>query len=111
VVLSSFDPRLLAEAWVVAPDLPRALIFGERQALPLRKGWLWRTVGASAVHPSRFLVEAMAVREWQAQGLAVRVWTVDEIAELRWLLALGVDAAITNRPALARSVFESAGGP
>jgi glycerophosphoryl diester phosphodiesterase len=106
VVLSSFDPALLAEAWMVAPELPRALIFGEDQALPMRRGWLAPAVGASAMHASRMLVDAQTVRGWHARGYAVRVWTVDDEAELRWLRAIGVDAAITNRPALAMRIYD-----
>jgi glycerophosphoryl diester phosphodiesterase len=32
------------------------------------------------------------------QGNRVHVWTVDERADIDYVLALGVDAVITNRP-------------
>ena len=38
-----------------------------------------------------------------ASGLAVRVWTVNEADDLRWLLATGADV-ITNAPARALAV-------
>jgi glycerophosphoryl diester phosphodiesterase len=36
----------------------------------------------------------------------MRVWTVDEPAEMERLAQLGVAAIITNRPALARTVLD-----
>jgi glycerophosphoryl diester phosphodiesterase len=39
------------------------------------------------------------VRRVQARGRQVYVWTVDETADIDLVLALGVDAVITNRPA------------
>lgn len=42
-------------------------------------------------------------------GLPVKVWTVNEVPAMRRLLALGVDALITDRPDLARSVVDGHG--
>nr|DAH36960.1 MAG TPA: hypothetical protein [Caudoviricetes sp.] len=33
-----------------------------------------------------------------SHGLAVHVWTVDEIDDLNQLIALGVDGFVTNKP-------------
>lgn len=110
VVLSSFDPRLLVEAWLCAPHIERALLFYEEQRWPLRSGRVAPLVGARALHPSKRLVTAQAVRAWRSRGYAVRVWTVDDEAELRWLWALGVDAVITNAPARARRLYRELGG-
>ena len=45
----------------------------------------------------------LALVFWLGSGLAVRVWTVDAAADLRWLLAAGADV-ITNDPPLALTV-------
>ena len=38
-------------------------------------------------------------------GVAVKVWTVNAPADMRRLVSIGVDALITDRPDLARSVI------
>ena len=44
-------------------------------------------------------------------GLAVNAWTVAEVARIRWLAARGVDAVITNVPAVARSALDRSRPP
>ncbi|WP_311777375.1 glycerophosphodiester phosphodiesterase family protein [Trueperella abortisuis] len=45
-----------------------------------------------------------------ARGLAVHVWTVNDAADMRQLLELGVDGLITDEPTLARSVISQMRG-
>jgi glycerophosphoryl diester phosphodiesterase len=47
------------------------------------------------------IVSPRFIRHAHARALKVQVWTVDEEADMRRLLAWGVDALITNRPDLA----------
>ena len=44
-----------------------------------------------------------------AHGVAVHVWTIDDEAEMRRLLDLGVDGIMTDRPALLKEVLISRG--
>jgi glycerophosphoryl diester phosphodiesterase len=50
------------------------------------------------------IVSSRFVRHAHDRGLKVQVWTVDEEADMRRLLAWGVDGLITNRPDLAVQV-------
>ena len=64
-----------------------------------------RAVGAEAVNPWRGMVTRDLVREAQAEGLAVYVFTVDEEEEMRNLLDLGVDGIFTNFPDRLRALL------
>jgi glycerophosphoryl diester phosphodiesterase len=106
-LVSSFDPLLLRRFQAAAPDVATGLLFAHDQSRPLRHAWSAPLLRPTAVHPDARLVDPIAVEGWRARGYAIHVWTVDEPAELRWLAALGVDAVITNRPAVARKALES----
>ena len=53
------------------------------------------------------VVSPRFIRYAHLAGLKVQVWTVDEESDMRRLLDWGVDALISNRPALAVSVRDS----
>jgi glycerophosphoryl diester phosphodiesterase len=50
------------------------------------------------------------MRAVHAAGAQVHVWTVDEPARMRELLAVGVDGIVTNRADLALPVTAAVGG-
>lgn len=51
------------------------------------------------------VVDAKVVRHFHALGVPVHVWTVDDEAEMRELLALGVDGIVTDRPDVLAAVL------
>jgi glycerophosphoryl diester phosphodiesterase len=55
------------------------------------------------------VTNAAFVERAHGLGLAVHVWTIDEPAEIRRLLDLGVDGIMTDRPEVLRTVFEERG--
>jgi glycerophosphoryl diester phosphodiesterase len=55
------------------------------------------------------IVDRCFVRAAHRRGLPVHVWTVNEEAEMRRLLDLGVDGLITDRPGLLKAVLEERG--
>ena len=55
------------------------------------------------IGPPAAQVDAALIGQARALGLSVRPWTVNESAEMRRLLAAGVDALITDRPERARA--------
>ncbi len=115
VIVSSFYPAILQELRRVAPHLRRGALMGvrtlrprvrAREALPLPA---LRTLGAYAWHPAYQLpFLPRIIRAVQRRGYRVNVWTVDDPLALRWLIALGVDGIITNRPALLRDLIAAA---
>lgn len=57
--------------------------------------------GHVAIHPHHGFVNAELVARAHDAGLAVNTWTCDEPDRIRWLADLGVDALVTNAPAIA----------
>lgn len=47
------------------------------------------------------------VADAHANGLAVHVWTINDEAEMRWLIDIGVDGIMTDRPELLEDVLGS----
>jgi glycerophosphoryl diester phosphodiesterase len=95
VVISSFNPFALRRAKQAGPEIECALLVAHD--LP---GWMrWsltrRYSRADGIHPEASMVDAAYI-DWATKAhLPVRVWTVDE-TEIRRMMALGVDAVITD---------------
>jgi glycerophosphoryl diester phosphodiesterase len=63
-------------------------------------------------HGGRQVLTPRMLAELHARNVAVHVWTVDELADMRRLLEWGVDGIITDRPdRLARLLHERVGRP
>ena len=99
VIVSSFDPLMLARFSRVAPGVATGLLFWKGQARPLREAWAAPLLGVAAVHPESRLLSAERVAAWRARGLAIATWTIDDPEKARRAAALGVDAIISNDPA------------
>jgi glycerophosphoryl diester phosphodiesterase len=103
-LVSSFDPlQLMRFTRLSSARLPLGFLFHRNQPRPLREAWLAHMLPIVAMHPDAGLVDAVAMRRWRQRGHAVHVWTVDDEREVAALLALGVDAIITNRPGAVRA--------
>jgi len=98
VLFSSFNPFALRAVKRLAPQIPAGLLVAPDMAIYLRRAWLAPFVPHEARHPESSMVTAQTMKWYRAHGLRVNVWTVDDPAEMRRLIALGVDGVITNRP-------------
>lgn len=96
VIVSSFDWSLLVAFRIAAPGVPVGLLFDGDHPWRLRLAGALQVMGPSAVHPERGLVTPSRMRAWNARGLAVNVWTVDDPADARTLAAMGAAGVITN---------------
>ena len=63
--------------------------------------------GHVAIHPYHRGVTRRMVDQAHEVGLAVNVWTVDDPIRMRSLARIGVDALITNVPAVGVETFRS----
>ncbi|WP_288432327.1 glycerophosphodiester phosphodiesterase [uncultured Deinococcus sp.] len=105
VILSSFNPLLLRAARELAPDIERGLLIhrtyrlGLMKAVPLDAVPLaMRLVDAAALHPHHTLVDAALMAQARRGGWRVNTWTVNEVADVQRLTALGADALIGDLP-------------
>jgi glycerophosphoryl diester phosphodiesterase len=106
VAISSFYPASLAAMRATAPHLRRWLLSGEWSASVLQAAI---DLGAAGVAPNVRRIDAALVQAARASGLAVVAWTVNAPADFDRLLALGLDAIITDFPARALAARNRAG--
>lgn len=99
VLLSSFDPLLLAMAAALAPSVPRALLVHEGQGLAAdlleeaaRPPWV------CALHVERAQADPAGIARYVRRGLRVGAWTVNDPRDARHLVRLGVASIITDSP-------------
>ncbi len=92
-LLSSFQPSALQGAREGAPQLPRALLLDA-----LRPGWLDEAtaLGCVAVVTNHALIDATVLAAIHGAGLRGLVYTVNDPAEARRLVALGIDGIVTD---------------
>ena len=92
-LLSSFEPAALQAARDAAPALPRALLL---DALP--DGWFEsaQALGCSAVVTAHALMDGSVITRLHRAGMRAMVYTVNDAADAARLLALGIDAIITD---------------
>ncbi|MBN1874110.1 MAG: glycerophosphodiester phosphodiesterase [Anaerolineae bacterium] len=96
VWFSSFKPYALYRSRQLAPEIPCGLLYGTQ----LRTLLLRPFTPYEALHPAKELVTEAGIRRAHRRGLRVAVWTVDDPDQARQLAEWGVDAIITNEPAL-----------
>ena len=106
-MVGSFDEATIAAFRAAAPEVPTAASLGETKRFyllnRLRLGWLHRPVAHAYQIPEeaagRRIVTPRFIRAAHARGQAVHVWTVNEVADMKRLIAWGVDGIMTDYPA------------
>jgi glycerophosphoryl diester phosphodiesterase len=95
VVVSSFDWDALQRVKTLDPAI-RIGVLGKRRGNAMIAAA--RALGAYAINPRYDLCSAELVTEARRHGLKVLVWTVDEPALMRRMIANGVDGIMSNYP-------------
>jgi glycerophosphoryl diester phosphodiesterase len=115
VVVSSFDLETILRLRRLYPQIRASLLYEDPLAGSLPGGMapdeplgammaLAALYGLAGVHLEHSLVSAGVMDRARRLGLGVLAWTVDEPSEMVRLAGLGIDAIVSNRPALLRQV-------
>lgn len=97
-VPTSAGPTRTAEFWGAVQQGEAGIALPEHAALQVPLTYEGLTV-----------VDAPFVAAAHARDLAVHVWTIDDAPTMHWLLDLGVDGIVTDRPSVLRAVFDERG--
>lgn len=97
VIVMSFAPTAVRRVRLLAPDIPTVLLL--ERLLPQRRAAIL-PLGVSIAGPGLHVLRAEPefVARAHARGHRVFVWTVDDVADVEYVLDLGVDTIITDRP-------------
>lgn len=102
--ISAFAMATIDAARATAPELRTGWLtlagYDQVDALTLAAGR-----GHGALHPRHEAVTGELVHEAHRRGMAVHTWTLDDPEGIRLMADHGVDAVITNVPAVARSAL------
>jgi glycerophosphoryl diester phosphodiesterase len=98
VVVQSFDHRSLWAVHSVAPEMTLAVLIS--RAARGNELAEWAQAGASIFSPNATRLTAATVIQAHEAGLTVIPWTVNDPADMRRLIDMGVDGLISDRPDL-----------
>ena len=97
IVVSSFDFATVRRLRQVNPQVRAALLAEKDPDEALR---LAAEIGVVGLHLQATLITAARVARAAERGLGILAWTVDTEPEMKRLLALNIDAVVSNVPAV-----------
>ncbi len=104
-IIQSFDPRPLRVMHQLDPSLRYALLVGRGDEDTLAENIDDLGFVPYSYNPNYHLVDEELIEAARRRGMEVVPWTVNSIADMRRLMALGVDGLITDYPDRARHVL------
>ncbi len=105
IIYSSFNHYSVQKMKQLCPKAETAYLYSD---VMLHVEEYAKNTGVKGLHPALYHVKMNDfLEQYQKSGLAVRVWTVNEEADIRFLIEKGVDAIITNEPEKAIRILTS----
>jgi glycerophosphoryl diester phosphodiesterase len=105
VVVSSFNPLALARMRRAAPEIACGLLYAPDLPIYLARAWARPWLKLAALHPEASLVDERYMAWARRLGYRVNVWTVNDREQMLKMIALGVDAIITDHPRVASELL------
>lgn len=106
-LVSSFNVAALWRLRRLNRRIPLGLLYAPDMLPGLNWGWPRYFLKPIAVNPYYEQITPALVRKTHARGQQINTWTVNEAAEMRRLIGLGIDAIITDRPDVLHTVLEN----
>ncbi len=108
IVVMSFAPTALRRVRLMAPDIPTVLLLD--RLMPARRAAIL-PAGVPIAGPGLHVLRADPdfVARAHARGIQVYVWTVNDTEDVQFVLDLGVDTIITDRPHEIATLVEGRG--
>ena len=98
VIISSFNHYSLLRCKEIAPDLPYGLLYECRIAEPQRYA---AELKMQYLHPDYRFLDDVELAKYEAAGIKTSPWTVDNEADIRYLLGQkNIYAIMSNKPDL-----------
>ncbi len=95
-IVQSFDPFVLNAIWPLNAGLTIALLVDNTESLDTNLARL--TFTPDIYSPNYRLADERLVAALRTKGIGIAVWTVNEEADMKKMMALGVDGIITDYP-------------
>jgi glycerophosphoryl diester phosphodiesterase len=102
VLISSFNFHALRRVRKIAPDLKIGVLYDK----PIDEASI-ADLHADALHPRWSLLDAGFVARTHVRGQRVNVWTVNEVDDMRRMIALGVDLIMTDFPQRLKTLYDA----
>lgn len=117
VIVVSFHDQAMELFKLAAPDVHTATATGQTavfkgsslEALPGAPNPRYQALQVPLEHEGVEIVTEEFVADAHANDLAVHVWTINERETMEWLIDIGVDGVITDRPTLLEAVLDERG--
>lgn len=103
VLFSSFNHITLMNLHKIAPNADVGALVLEDGMVRVRPGDFCKASGFQAWHPSAAILNDENVANCKAAGIAVNVWTVNDMLTLEKLHAWDCDTVMTNFPGIAKA--------
>lgn len=118
VIVVSFHDHALERFKLAAPEVHTAAGTGQAglftasslEVLPGAPNPRYQALQVPIEYEGVEVVSEDFVADAQANGLAVHVWTINDRETMEWLLDIGVDGVITDRPTMLEEVLDERGG-
>jgi len=106
ILISSFNPFLLIEAYKINKEIPIGLLV-TRGVGKIMRYFLQKIVQPTAFHPEDVLVTRKMIKGNHNINRTINCWTVDDSERINQLRKWGIDGIITNHPDLAKRVLNT----
>lgn len=104
IVFSSFNHYSMVKCRELAPNIPCGLLY---DCWLLNPGGYVKQNKMQFAHPHSSSVTPQMAENCRQNGVGINTWTVNDEAEMRRLLMLGVNGIVTNEPGKLHDVMQT----